>query len=149
MSEENKNPDTDRSLSDSIQTQSLPRRNFLKSVALGGAALSGFSGADAGEVRSPEQPRGQPGPKRTDAGERPFNTPYRDKFLEKVAVPIGGLGAGMFCLEGTGAISQVSLRHKMDFFKEPMTFAAISVNGHENGTKVLQGPVRRSKYYEI
>lgn len=53
----------------------------------------------------------------------------------------------MFCLEGAGAISQVSLRHKMEFFKEPMTFAAISVKDCANGTKVLEGPVRRSKYY--
>ena len=38
---------------------------------------------------------------------------------------MGGIGAGMICLEGTGALSHVSLRNKPDVFNEPCVFAAI------------------------
>ena len=39
--------------------------------------------------------------------ERNFNGVYRDRNLNRVAFPLGGIGAGMVCLEGTGAISHV------------------------------------------
>ena len=45
---------------------------------------------------------------------REFNGKYQKEYLDKIAFPIGGIGAGMFCLEGTGAISHVSLRHHPD-----------------------------------
>lgn len=61
--------------------------------------------------------------------------------IDHIAYPIGGLGAGMFCLEGTGAISNMSVRNRPDLFNEPCMFAAIHVKGVENGTKVVEGPV--------
>lgn len=72
---------------------------------------------------------------------REFNTEYRNEYLNRIAFPIGGMGAGMFCLEGTGAISHVSLRHHPDLMNEPYTFAAIHVKGAALGTKVLEGQV--------
>jgi len=72
---------------------------------------------------------------------RTFNDIYRDQNLNRVAFPIGGMGAGMICLEGTGAISHVSVYNKPDIFNEPTMFAAISVKGMENGAKVLEGPI--------
>ncbi len=47
----------------------------------------------------------------------------------------------MFCMEGTGAISHVSVRNKPEIFNEPGMFAAISVKGKTNGAKLLEGPV--------
>ena len=47
-----------------------------------------------------------------------FNGKYQKEYLDKIAFPIGGIGAGMFCLEGTGAISHVSLRHHPDVMNE-------------------------------
>ncbi|HLN56485.1 MAG TPA: GH116 family glycosyl-hydrolase, partial [Bacteroidales bacterium] len=70
-----------------------------------------------------------------------FNGSYTGQYLDRVAFPIGGLGAGMFCLEGTGSISHMSVRNKPEVFNEPCMFAAISVKGVENGAKVLEGPV--------
>lgn len=72
---------------------------------------------------------------------REFNGEYRNEYLNRIAFPIGGMGAGMFCLEGTGAISHVSLRHHPDLMNEPYTFAAIHVKGVPQGTKVLEGQV--------
>ena len=72
---------------------------------------------------------------------RNYNGPYFGAYLNRVAFPIGGIGAGMICLEGTGAISHVSVRNQPEVFHEPCTFAAICVKGIENGAKVLEGPV--------
>ncbi len=75
------------------------------------------------------------------AEKRPFNGSYSGDYLDKVAFPIGGIGAGMICLEGTGSISHVSVRNKMDFFHEPYSFAALCIKGDKNVAKVLEGPV--------
>jgi len=74
-------------------------------------------------------------------GTREFNDTYRGKYLSRIAFPIGGMGAGMVCLEGSGAISHVSVFNEPDIFNEPAMFAAISVKGIENGAKVLEGPI--------
>jgi uncharacterized protein (DUF608 family) len=60
--------------------------------------------------------------------------------LDRVAFPLGGIGAGMISLEGTGALSQVSLRHKPDVYHEPQVFAALHVKGAPTA-RVLEGPV--------
>ncbi len=75
------------------------------------------------------------------ARKRKYNAPYSGASLNRVAFPIGGMGAGMFCLEGTGAISHMSVRHRMDFFNEPLMFAAVCVKGDENVARVIEGPV--------
>ena len=80
---------------------------------------------------------------------REFNGTYQGKNLDYVAFPIGGMGAGMFCLEGTGAISHVSLKNRPDLGNEPYVFAAISVKGYENGAKVLEGPVPDWKIFGL
>lgn len=76
-----------------------------------------------------------------DPAARDYNGPYSGENLNKLAFPIGGIGAGMICLEGTGAISHVSVRNIMDFFNEPGMFAALCVKGDKNTAKVLEGPV--------
>lgn len=81
------------------------------------------------------------GTKPQKKSEREYNGVYRGEYLNRVAFPIGGIGAGMFCLEGTGAISHMSVRNRPDIYNEPCMFAAISVKGVENGAKVLEGPV--------
>ena len=47
---------------------------------------------------------------------RAYSSPYTGKYLNRIAFPIGGIGAGMICLEGCGAISHVSVRNFMEFF---------------------------------
>lgn len=77
-----------------------------------------------------------------------FNGPYKGEFLDRVAFPIGGIGAGMICMEGTGAISHVSVYNKPELFNEPQMFAAISVKGLDYGEKILEGPVPDFKIYK-
>jgi len=76
-----------------------------------------------------------------------FNAAYSGERLNRIAFPMGGIGAGMICLEGAGAISHVSVRHKPDVFNEPFMFGAIAVKGLENGSKVLEGPIPGRKLY--
>jgi uncharacterized protein (DUF608 family) len=70
-----------------------------------------------------------------------FNGSYQNENLPHIAFPIGGMGAGMFCLEGTGAVSHMSVRNSPDVFNEPVMFAAIAVKGKPGMAKVLEGPV--------
>ena len=80
-----------------------------------------------------------PGKNNQPTGEREFNEAYQNDYLNRIAFPIGGMGAGMFCLEGTGAISHMSIRHRPDVFNEPCMFAALHVKGITYGTKVIEG----------
>ncbi|MGZ3812637.1 MAG: GH116 family glycosyl hydrolase [Mucilaginibacter sp.] len=117
------------------------RRDFLKNVSLGGT-MAFIPLNILNIVDQPKPKPTNPDISNVDAAiKRPYNTPYTGEFLNRVAFPIGGLGAGMFCLEGTGAISQVSVRNQPDMFNDPGMFAAISVKGVENGAKLLEGPV--------
>ena len=79
--------------------------------------------------------------------QRPYNTPYTGTHLNRVAFPMGGMGAGMICLEGTGAFSHVSIRGHMDFYNEPEIYAAVHIKGLPNASKVLEGPVPEWKYF--
>ena len=72
---------------------------------------------------------------------RPYNSTYTGEYLSRVAFPLGGIGAGMMCLEGTGAFSHVSLRGQPDMFNEPPVFSALCVKGEPNVARVLEGPV--------
>ena len=70
-----------------------------------------------------------------------YNGYYSGKNLDRIAFPVGGIGAGMFCIEGTGAISHMSVRNHPEVFNEPCMFAAISLKGVKNGAKVIEGQV--------
>ncbi|MBN2216837.1 MAG: hypothetical protein JW719_05640 [Pirellulales bacterium] len=81
---------------------------------------------------------------------RSFNGPYAGANLNRVAFPIGGVGAGMFCLEGTGTISHMSVRHHLEFTNAPLAFAALCVLGEprqENVARVIEGPIPDWKYF--
>lgn len=67
-----------------------------------------------------------------------YNSVYTGERLNHVAFPLGGMGAGMICLEGTGALSHLSVRNKPDILNEPCVFSAVTVN---SVARVLEGPV--------
>lgn len=73
---------------------------------------------------------------------------YEGQRLNRVAFPLGGMGAGMICLEGTGALTKFSLRHAPDLASEPLVFAALSIKGAKIA-KVLEGPVPDWKKYAV
>ncbi len=70
-----------------------------------------------------------------------FNGLYGKENNQHIAFPIGGMGAGMFCIEGTGAISHMSIRNSPDLNNEPLMFAAISIKETPHSARILEGPV--------
>lgn len=78
---------------------------------------------------------------------RTYNAPYTGEYLNRIAFPLGGIGAGMICLEGTAALSHVSLRGQMDFYNEPEVYAALHIKGGNRVSRVLEGPVPEWKYF--
>ncbi len=76
-----------------------------------------------------------------------YNGIYTDENLSRIAFPLGGIGAGMICVEGTGALSHFSLRHRPDVYNQPAVFAAVGVKDHPELARVLEGPVPSWKLY--
>ncbi|WP_129780130.1 GH116 family glycosyl hydrolase [Peristeroidobacter soli] len=75
---------------------------------------------------------------------RKYNACYTGRHLEQIAFPLGGMGAGMICVEGSGALSKFSLRHQPELCAEHRAFAAISMR--DTGVaRVLEGPVAEWK----
>lgn len=117
------------------------RRSFLKKVSLSGFATLA-SGIPVAEPALRDEARTIPGLEPNDnKNKRDFNGVYRDQYLSRVAFPIGGLGAGMFCLEGNGAISHMSVNNQPEIFFEPNVFAALTIKSNNNVARVLEGPV--------
>ena len=84
---------------------------------------------------------------KTDSDKHNFNGDYTGKYLDRVSFPIGGIGAGMFCMDGTGSLSHLSINNKPEIFNEPFTFAAISIKGWKDGAKVLEAQVPEWKMF--
>ncbi|MFA7492252.1 MAG: GH116 family glycosyl hydrolase [Proteiniphilum sp.] len=122
------------------------RRTFLKKIGLGTIAASNIPAFTSAESllgsNNPEKLNFQ-----LERTERNYNEEYRNEYLSKVAFPIGGIGAGMFCLEGTGAISHLSVNNRPEIYNTPYAFAAISIKGIENGAKVLESTVPTWKLF--
>jgi len=116
------------------------RRLFLKQVGVTGTAAALFP---AGIVNGETEQRKAitAGSDNNSTPKRKYNGGYINEYLSRVAFPMGGMGAGMICMEGTGALSHVSIKNRPDIFNEPTMFAAIVVKGKANGAKILEGPV--------
>ena len=84
------------------EAPSQRRREFLAGSVATVGTLGTVGSLEARERRRARRlRRGRPG--------GPYNGPYEGETLQRVAFPLGGMGAGMLCLEGTGALSHVSL----------------------------------------
>jgi uncharacterized protein (DUF608 family) len=112
----------------------LTRRSFIASTTLAGIGTIGASNL---LISCNDKT------KKEDAARNGhnYNGSYTGKNLDRIAFPVGGIGAGMFCLSGTGSISHMSVRNRPDVFNEPCMFAAIAVKGIEKGAKVIEGQV--------
>lgn len=117
------------------------RRDFLKKISISSisAGVIPATLAEGAEVKT--NGFSDPVKKITKAkAGRQYNEAYEGAYLNRVAFPIGGLGGGMFCLEGTGAVSHMSVRNRPDVFNEPGMFGAIAVKGEKTTAKILEGP---------
>src|SRR5215471_14597455 len=120
------------------------RRQFLKSAAGALGTLGGVPLLASGENSSTEsgaQSTKPVGRNLTQGTDRDFAAAYEGECLNHIAFPLGGIGAGMVCLEGTGTLSHVSVRNRPDLLNEPQVFAALYIKGERPLTRVLEGPV--------
>lgn len=70
-----------------------------------------------------------------------FDAGYEGEHAQHIAYPLGGIGAGMVCLDGGGALTKVSVRNRPELLNEPLIFAAVSVKEDGGVTaRVLEGP---------
>ncbi|WP_254450230.1 GH116 family glycosyl hydrolase [Cohnella herbarum] len=75
-----------------------------------------------------------------------YNGTYEGERNAYIAFPLGGMGAGMFALEGTGAMSHFSLHNHPGLLNEPLVFSAIYVKGSSGSVaRVLEGAVPMRK----
>ena len=118
------------------------RRHFLKNISLGSFGV-GILPTAIFEIDREKEKAGDKGSNgfQSENEKHFYNSTYTGEYLNRIAFPIGGLGAGMYCLEGTGAISHMSIRNKPEIFNEPGWFAAICIKGSKNNAKILEGPV--------
>ena len=85
----------------------------------------------------------------TPRSQRAFNSTWEGPYLSRVAFPLGGIGAGMVCLEGSGALSHVSVRNAPSVYHEPMFFGALKLPGSGRPARVLEGPVPHWKIFGL
>ena len=83
----------------------MPRREFLKLSAVGVGALGATGATESTAAQVELQSTGHPAQTRswTWGGKSRYNGLYAGDRLNRVAFPLGGLGAGMICFEGKGA----------------------------------------------
>jgi len=124
------------------------RRSFIRKVTIGslGTAIMPASFLSA-KTAFNDNTEGKVMEGSENVAKRKYNGFYQGEYLNRLAFPVGGIGAGMICLEGTGAISHVSIRNRPEIFHEPAMFAAINVKGIKNGAKVIEGPVPEWKVF--
>lgn len=129
---------------------SMTRRDIL--VGAGGmvaaSAVEAVSSeaATAGKTQTPQADGSASDDRKEPAAtshseDRAFNGIYHGDYLNQIAFPMGGIGAGMICLEGTGALSKFSLRNRPDLASEPKCFSAVSIKGPRRIARVLEGQV--------
>lgn len=77
-----------------------------------------------------------------------YNSIYTEGRHSRIAYPLGGIGAGMFCIEGTGQLSHFSLRNSSDLNNTPTAFSALCVKSKNgNIARVLEDQVPTWKIF--
>jgi uncharacterized protein (DUF608 family) len=114
----------------------ISRRRFITNTALAGMGTIGSV-----NLINSCTPVNSEAPVKNTTESHEYNSFYSGKYLDRIAFPVGGIGAGMFCLEGNGAVSHMSVHNHPEVYNEPCMFAAISVRGLKNGIKVIEGKV--------
>jgi len=117
----------------------IARRDFVRtSLGTLGALAGATTLGRAAPLAAPE-PAAAPA--------RGPDTLFTGAQLDRIAFPLGGLGAGTICLEGSGSLTSVSLRSQPAVNHTPGIFAGLSLGGPEKIARVVEGPVPRWKLF--
>jgi uncharacterized protein (DUF608 family) len=116
----------------------VDRRSFIRG---GIGASAGLGLGSMPHLQQAAKPTGGVASDDKSYSHRPFNGAYQGPTLQQIAFPMGGMGAGMICLEGTGALAKFSLYHRPELERDRQVFAAIAIKGSQSSARVLEGPV--------
>ncbi|MBN2882105.1 MAG: hypothetical protein JXN10_01140, partial [Clostridia bacterium] len=73
---------------------------------------------------------------------------YEGDSLRHIAFPLGGIGAGMICIQGSGMLGNFSIENSPDIHLEPNVFSAICIKGvGKNNARVIEGQVPYHKIF--
>ncbi len=75
------------------------------------------------------------------------NRTFTGQDLNYIGFPLGGIGAGMFNVKGNGSFSAFSIRNAPNTNLEPCLFAAITVKGEQNKSRVIESQVPKYKIF--
>ena len=79
---------------------------------------------------------------------RNYNDLYENENTAYIGFPIGGIGAGNYCMSGTGMLNGFSLRNSPNIFFNPNIFAAISIKSGQNQiARVLEGQIPKHEIF--
>ena len=94
------------------------RRKFIKHVGLGSVAAGFMPASLSANTNNKKISNDDNDEKNISA--HTFNQTYSGEYLNRVAFPVGGIGAGMFCMEGTGAFHIYLYAISLKFLMSPM-----------------------------
>jgi uncharacterized protein (DUF608 family) len=130
-----------------MKKRTMARREFIKVSAGVPGVLTILGATGALPLASGDCAAGQPSPT-TDSDLNSKDT-FEGPHLSRVAFPLGGIGAGMICIEGSGCLSHLSLHRQADVFNEPReVFSALWIKQVETA-RVLEGPVPSWKKFGL
>lgn len=66
---------------------------------------------------------------------------FSGRQLDLIAFPMGGIGAGTICFQGTGGLGGIAIRNTPNYTNDPMVFSAITIKGEENISRIVEAPV--------
>jgi len=72
---------------------------------------------------------------------------YTGRNLDHIMFPMGGIGAGMMCLEGNGSFSGISIKHKPEIPKIVYMFASIAIDGKT--PRIIEGDIPEWKIFGL
>ena len=82
---------------------------------------------------------------------RDYNGIYENENLSYINFPLGGIGAGNYCISGTGMLNSFSLRNSPNIFYNPDIFAAVAVKSNKSNdytARILEGQIPKYEIYK-
>ena len=80
---------------------------------------------------------------------REYNSKYENENTAYINFPLGGIGAGNYCISGTGMLNSFSLRNSPNIFFSPNIFSAVKIKSDKNYTaKILEGQIPKHEIFK-
>jgi len=80
---------------------------------------------------------------------RDYNSAYEKENTAYINFPLGGMGAGNYCISGTGMFGSFSLRNTPNIFNNPNVFSAVSVKSKTGQiARILEGQIPKPEIFK-